>query len=129
MIVKKNKTGCGLCSHWADFSNDPFLQFRFGIIIVELFLHLGRLVGQVGFTRTVAVKRLHPQYAKDQEFAFYFQLSYLVWFKEDEEGRRQPRGAATTSGSKSATAGRRRRPHSRWLPRSRRPRPNRWTRR
>ncbi len=35
-------------------------------------VHLGRLVGQVGFTRTVAVKRLHPQYAKDQEFVTMF---------------------------------------------------------
>lgn len=35
-------------------------------------VHLGRLVGQVGFSRTVAVKRLHPQYAKDQEFVTMF---------------------------------------------------------
>ena len=35
-------------------------------------VHLGRLVGQVGFSRTVAVKRLHPQYAKDQEFVSMF---------------------------------------------------------
>ena len=36
-------------------------------------IHLGRLVGQVGFARTVAIKRLHPQYAKDPEFAAMFQ--------------------------------------------------------
>lgn len=35
-------------------------------------VHLGRLVGQVGFSRTVAVKRLHPQYAKDDEFTSMF---------------------------------------------------------
>ncbi len=35
-------------------------------------VHLGRLVGQVGFSRTVAVKRLHPQYAKDEEFVSMF---------------------------------------------------------
>jgi serine/threonine-protein kinase len=35
-------------------------------------VHLGRLVGQVGFSRTVAVKRLHPQYAKDAEFVTMF---------------------------------------------------------
>ena len=28
-------------------------------------VHIGRLLGPVGFARTVAVKRLHPQYAKD----------------------------------------------------------------
>lgn len=35
-------------------------------------VHLGRLVGQVGFSRTVAVKRLHPQYAKDHDFVSMF---------------------------------------------------------
>jgi eukaryotic-like serine/threonine-protein kinase len=35
-------------------------------------VHLGRLVGQVGFSRTVAVKRLHPQYAKDSDFVSMF---------------------------------------------------------
>ena len=35
-------------------------------------VHLGRLVGQVGFSRTVAVKRLHPQYSKDQDFVSMF---------------------------------------------------------
>lgn len=35
-------------------------------------VHLGRLVGQVGFSRTVAVKRLHPQYAKDADFVSMF---------------------------------------------------------
>jgi serine/threonine-protein kinase len=35
-------------------------------------VHLGRLLGQVGFSRTVAVKRLHPQYAKDEEFTSMF---------------------------------------------------------
>jgi serine/threonine-protein kinase len=32
-------------------------------------VHLGRLVGPAGFSRTVAVKRLHPQLAQDRELA------------------------------------------------------------
>src|SRR5438094_9657465 len=35
-------------------------------------VHLGRLIGQVGFSRTVAIKRLHAQYAKDPEFVSMF---------------------------------------------------------
>ncbi len=35
-------------------------------------VHLGRLVGPVGFARTVAIKRLHPQYARDPEFVSMF---------------------------------------------------------
>jgi len=35
-------------------------------------IHLGRLLGPVGFARTVAVKRLHPQFAKDPEFVSMF---------------------------------------------------------
>jgi eukaryotic-like serine/threonine-protein kinase len=35
-------------------------------------VHFGRLVGEVGFSRTVAVKSLHPQYAKDPEFKSMF---------------------------------------------------------
>ena len=35
-------------------------------------VHLGRLVGPAGFTRTVAIKRLHPQFAKDEEFSAMF---------------------------------------------------------
>src|SRR6187551_1267222 len=35
-------------------------------------VHFGRLLGPVGFARTVAVKRLHPQYAKDPEFVSMF---------------------------------------------------------
>jgi eukaryotic-like serine/threonine-protein kinase len=35
-------------------------------------VHLGRLMGPVGFSRTVAIKRLHPQYAKDPEFVAMF---------------------------------------------------------
>jgi hypothetical protein len=31
-------------------------------------VHIGRLLGPVGFARTVAIKRLHPHYAKDPEF-------------------------------------------------------------
>ncbi len=36
-------------------------------------VHLARLVGQGGFARTVAVKRLHPQFALDPEFVAMFQ--------------------------------------------------------
>jgi serine/threonine-protein kinase len=35
-------------------------------------VHLGRLVGASGFTKTVAIKRLHPQFAKDPEFVVGF---------------------------------------------------------
>jgi serine/threonine-protein kinase len=35
-------------------------------------VHFGRLVGPVGFSRTVAIKRLHPQYAKDPDFVAMF---------------------------------------------------------
>ncbi len=31
-------------------------------------LHIGRLIGPAGFSRTVAIKRLHPQFSKDPEF-------------------------------------------------------------
>jgi serine/threonine protein kinase len=35
-------------------------------------VHLGRLVAEGGFARTVAIKRLLPQYAKDSEFSTMF---------------------------------------------------------
>jgi eukaryotic-like serine/threonine-protein kinase len=35
-------------------------------------VHLGRLLGPVGFARTVAIKRLHPHLAKDPEFVAMF---------------------------------------------------------
>jgi serine/threonine protein kinase len=35
-------------------------------------IHLGRLVGPAGFARIVAIKRMHPQYAKDPDFASMF---------------------------------------------------------
>ncbi len=35
-------------------------------------VHFGRLMGSVGFTRTVAIKRLHPHLAKDPEFVKMF---------------------------------------------------------
>jgi eukaryotic-like serine/threonine-protein kinase len=35
-------------------------------------VYYGRLVGPVGFARTVAIKRLHPHYAKDPEFVSMF---------------------------------------------------------
>ena len=35
-------------------------------------VHLGRLIGPGGFARTVAIKRLHPQFAKDPEFGAMF---------------------------------------------------------
>jgi len=35
-------------------------------------VHIGRLLGPVGFSRTVAIKRLHPRYARDPEFVSMF---------------------------------------------------------
>ncbi len=35
-------------------------------------VHLGRLLGPIGFARTVAIKRLHPQFAKDRDFVSMF---------------------------------------------------------
>ena len=35
-------------------------------------VHIGRLSGVGGFTKTVAVKRLHPQFSKDPEFVTMF---------------------------------------------------------
>jgi eukaryotic-like serine/threonine-protein kinase len=35
-------------------------------------VHFGRLSGPVGFSRSVAIKRLHPHYAKDPEFVSMF---------------------------------------------------------
>src|SRR6187401_3399957 len=35
-------------------------------------VHLGRLLGPVGFSRTVAIKRLQAQFAKDPEFVSMF---------------------------------------------------------
>src|SRR5271170_2888621 len=35
-------------------------------------VHLGRLVGPVGFSRTVAIKRLHPQMASDPNVVSMF---------------------------------------------------------
>ena len=35
-------------------------------------VHLGRLLGPVGFSRTVAIKRLHAQFAADPEFVSMF---------------------------------------------------------
>ena len=35
-------------------------------------VHLGRLLGAAGFSRTVAIKRMHPQFAKEPEFVSMF---------------------------------------------------------
>ena len=35
-------------------------------------VHYGRLMGPVGFSRTVAIKRLHPQFAADEDFVGMF---------------------------------------------------------
>src|SRR5580658_8364648 len=35
-------------------------------------VHIGRLNGPAGFARTVAIKQLHPQYAKDPDFVAMF---------------------------------------------------------
>jgi len=35
-------------------------------------VHIGRLMGPVGFARTVAIKRMHPQFAEDPSFVSMF---------------------------------------------------------
>ncbi len=35
-------------------------------------IHIGRLLGEGGFSRPVAIKRLHPQFARDSEFVAMF---------------------------------------------------------
>jgi len=35
-------------------------------------VHYGRLAGPVGFSRTVAIKRLHPHFSKDEDFVTMF---------------------------------------------------------
>jgi serine/threonine-protein kinase len=35
-------------------------------------VHIGRLLGPVGFARTVAIKRMHPQFAEDPDFVSMF---------------------------------------------------------
>ncbi len=35
-------------------------------------VHIGRLLGPVGFSRTVAIKRLHPHFARNPEFVAMF---------------------------------------------------------
>src|SRR5882672_7162659 len=35
-------------------------------------VHLGRMLGPAGFGKTVAVKKLHPQFAKDPDFLSMF---------------------------------------------------------
>src|SRR5437879_2609052 len=35
-------------------------------------VHLGRLMGSAGFTRTVAIKRLHPHLARNPDFVAMF---------------------------------------------------------
>src|SRR5262245_18260990 len=35
-------------------------------------VHFGRLVGPIRYSRTVAIKRLHPQFARDPEYAAMF---------------------------------------------------------
>src|SRR5689334_14216172 len=35
-------------------------------------VHIGRLLGPVGFARTVAIKRLHAQFAEEPEFVAMF---------------------------------------------------------
>ncbi|WP_394837045.1 serine/threonine protein kinase [Pendulispora rubella] len=46
-------------------------------------VHFGRLHGPIGFSRTVAIKRLHPHYARDPEFVAMFldeaRLTARIW--------------------------------------------------
>lgn len=46
-----------------------FAEIAFGGMAT---VHLGRLAGTAGFSRTVAIKRLHPQFARDPEFVTMF---------------------------------------------------------
>src|ERR1700742_4409241 len=41
-------------------------------------VHMGRLLGAAGFSRTVAIKRLHAQFARDEEFSAMFMDEALL---------------------------------------------------
>ena len=51
-------------------------------------VHYGRMVGEVGFSRTVAIKRLHDSFAKDLDFIAMF---------IDEERASRPASSTRTS--------------------------------
>ena len=61
----------------APFSNEPRRVGRY-LMFEEIAhggmatVHIGRLTGEAGFKRTVAIKRLHPQYARNPEFVEMF---------------------------------------------------------
>jgi len=57
--------------------SDPLIIGRYALFDVlasggMATVHLGRLLGSVGFARTVAIKRLHTHFSKDQEFVTMF---------------------------------------------------------
>lgn len=57
--------------------SDPLIIGRYALFDVlasggMATVHLGRLLGSVGFARTVAIKRLHAQFSEDQEFVTMF---------------------------------------------------------
>ena len=67
-------------------------------------VHLGRLLGPVGFSRTVAIKRLHAQFASDPEFVSMFldearlaaRIRIRTWSRPSTSWRR--RGAVPRHG-------------------------------
>ena len=61
----------------ADVSNGPQLIGRYALFdeIASggmASVHLGRLLGPVGFSRVVAIKRMHAHFAKEAEFVWMF---------------------------------------------------------
>ncbi|MBI2394338.1 MAG: hypothetical protein HYV09_32510 [Deltaproteobacteria bacterium] len=50
-------------------------------------VHLGRLLGPVGFNRTVAIKRLHGHFARDEDFVSIF----IDFSRPRTRGRRSSR--------------------------------------
>ena len=60
--------------HIPDAVLDPRVAVATGLIASGgmATVHIGRLLGPVGFSRTVAIKRLHPQFSADPEFVSMF---------------------------------------------------------
>ena len=75
-------------------------------------VHLGRLLGRAGFSRTVAIKRLHPQFAKDPEFVAMFldeaRLAARIRHPNvvADARRRRQRAASSSSSWSTSTASR-----------------------
>jgi serine/threonine protein kinase len=80
-VVRLDRDGVIRCTRMApDASRSPFVPFRVGRYALHgelasggmATVHFGRLLGPAGFSRTVAVKRLHAHLAKDPEFVSMF---------------------------------------------------------